>query len=82
MNAEREQEQPLFDMYEHINSLRKMFPYISDEYWSLIMGMSHIRGHMDWNEYGNMIAKQPWIDSDEGKELIGKCVQTIMKQYL
>ncbi|WP_274362173.1 hypothetical protein [Paenibacillus thermotolerans] len=76
MDAERQQEQPIFD------SMRKMFPYITDEYWSLIMGMSHIRGHMDWNEYGKLLANQPWIGSDEGKELIEKYVQTIMKQYL
>lgn len=77
-----QQEQPLFEMDGFINSFRKMFPNISDEYWSLILGMSHIRGRMDWNEYGKLLVNEQWAGPNERKELVEKYVGTIIKQYL
>jgi hypothetical protein len=74
---DNKKQQPFFDWEEFQNTFKKSFPFISDEYWSMMTGMMKDQ-MMDWNQIGKHAMNNPWVGK-ELKELVEKYVQSVMK---
>lgn len=76
---DEQQQQPVFDWTQFQNSLRKTFPFISDEYWSMISGIGNPQQFIDWNEFGKYVVNQSWVSSFDDKEFIERFIQKVIK---
>lgn len=65
-----------FDWDVFYRSMRKMFPYISDEYWTKIRQSADVSQYIDLEEFGKFFQNQPWI------ETYSDIVKKQMKQFM